>query len=88
MVYAVLASLIGGLLSRGWSSFLTLLGGILAVYGGALVFVVWPALDNPDLDKATASGVAVSMFVVHALIVVSAGLVPFILRRQFGRTDE
>jgi purine-cytosine permease-like protein len=88
MVYAVIASLMSGLLSRQWSAFLIFLGGILAIYGGVLVFVVRPALDNPDMDKATASGVAAGMFVVHALIIVSAGLVPFMLRRQFGRADE
>ena len=88
MLYAVLASLIAGLLSRRWASFLALLAGILLAYGGALLFIYLPTFDAPGIDKATASGMAVGMFVVHALIIASVGLVLFLLRQWFQTTQD
>ena len=84
MGYAVFVSFVGGLFSRRWAGLLTLLGGIVTIYG---VFHLAIYLAIPEVERVDAA-FALGMGSVEAAIILLAGLIPFTLRRLFRRREN
>ena len=85
VIVALIGSILGGLLSRRWSGFLTILCGILAIVGGLRLIETFAALSEHPDQGSFSMGVAVGGFAVHAVMIVIAGLIPFLLRGLWRR---